>query len=213
MYKNRFKGSYYEMGLAYGRMLKRAGFVPRFVQPGSVLKNAEAGGMRFCPDCGTPLETRQFEHRQRRFCPRCGQIQYRQLKVGAGALVEQEGRLLLLQRTGEPFKRCWNLPAGYAEADEDPTETAVRETREETGLQVEVDSLVDVYFFADDPRGNGILIVYKCHIVGGELTASSEGTRPTFLASEQIPAELAGGGHDQAILAWQKRAGTGRNVG
>jgi ADP-ribose pyrophosphatase YjhB (NUDIX family) len=40
------------------------------------------------------------------------------LKVGAGALIEHEGRLLLLKRTQAPFKGCWNLSAGYVESDE-----------------------------------------------------------------------------------------------
>jgi len=159
--------------------------------------------MRFCPDCGTPLETRAIEHRQRLFCPQCSRIQYRQLKVGAGALIEQRGCLLLLQRTTEPFKGCWNLPAGYAEADEDPSDTVVRETYEETGLQVEVSRLVNAYSFDDDPRGNGILIVYECQSIGGMLSESAEGTNPTLFAPSQIPANLAGGGHDHAILAWQ----------
>jgi len=79
----------------------------------------------------------------------------------------------------------------------------VREVYEETGIRVRVEELIDVYFFADDPRGNGILIVYKCRSVGGELTATAEGANPTFFAARDIPQNLAGGGHDQAILAWQ----------
>lgn len=159
--------------------------------------------MRFCPNCGAPFEVGEFEHKKRAFCPKCSYVHYEQLKVGAGALIERDERLLLLERTEEPFKDCWNLPAGYAEADENPTQTVAREVYEETGLQIEVGSLIDVYFFDDDPRGNGILIVYRCRIVDGELTESSEGTNPTFFASDQIPEKLAGGGHNQAVLAWQ----------
>lgn len=161
--------------------------------------------LHFCPNCGAPLEIREFGHRQRPVCSRCGWIHYEQLKVGAGALIEQDGRLLLLERMHEPFKRCWNLPAGYVEADESPMQAALRETCEETGLQVEVVALDDVYFFDDDPRGNGIFIVYRCSVVGGELSASDEGIHPTYWPRDQIPARLAGGGHDQAIRAWQKR--------
>lgn len=159
--------------------------------------------VKFCASCGTPLEWREFEHKQRPYCPQCRQVHYAQLKVGVGGLIEQDGRLLLLQRTHAPFEHCWNLPAGYAEIDESPLQTAVREVCEETGLRVGVEGLIDVYFFADDPRGNGILIVYRCRSVGGELTATAEGANPTFFAARDIPQNLAGGGHDQAILAWQ----------
>ena len=158
--------------------------------------------MRFCPDCGAPLEDREIEGRLRRYCPHCGRFHYEQLKVGAGALIEREGRLLLLRRAHEPFHGCWNLPAGYVEVDEDPAQAAVREAYEEAGLAVAVDGLVGVHFFADDPRGNGILIVYRCHVTGGEAAASAEGVAPTFFARQELPEALAGGGHDQAVWAW-----------
>jgi 8-oxo-dGTP diphosphatase len=168
--------------------------------------------MGFCPNCGASLEIVESEGRLRPYCPRCARIHYEQLKVGAGALVQHKGRLLLVQRTQQPFRHRWNLPAGYAEADEDPAETVVREVREETGLEIELANLMGVYFFDDDPRGNGILIVYECHAVGGKLTESPEGTNLTFFASDQIPPALAGGGHNQAIIAWQERAEAGRDA-
>jgi ADP-ribose pyrophosphatase YjhB (NUDIX family) len=159
--------------------------------------------MRFCPDCGTAVEFRDFEQRQRAFCPSCRQIHYAQLKVGAGALIEQDGTLLLIRRTADPFRACWNLPAGYAEADEAPLETVVREVYEEAGLRVEPAGLVDVYYFDDDPRGNGVLIVYRCRAVGGVLRPTGEGADPTLFGASDIPTDLAGGGHDQAIRAWR----------
>ena len=161
--------------------------------------------MHHCPDCGTPLETRVIENRSRLFCSRCDRIHYQQLKVGAGALIEYRGRLLLLRRMEDPFKGCWNLPAGYAEADEDPVDTVVRETLEETGLQVEVCRLINVYYFDDDPRGNGILIVFECQAVKGTLSESTEGTNPTLFSPTEIPTNLSGGGHNYAIHAWQAR--------
>jgi ADP-ribose pyrophosphatase YjhB (NUDIX family) len=133
------------------------------------------------------------------------------LKVGAGAIIEQNGKLLLLQRTMSAFEGSWNIPAGFVEADESPLEAAIRETYEETGLRVEVKGLVDVYFFADDPRGNGILVVYECLPVGGKLRASEESINPTFFPVENIPENLAGGGHNQAVHAWKKRVLKHRN--
>jgi ADP-ribose pyrophosphatase YjhB (NUDIX family) len=124
--------------------------------------------------------------------------------VGAGALIEQDGGLLLVRRTGDPLKGCWNLPAGYAEADEGPLETVVREVYEETGLRVEPEGLVDVYYFDDDPRGKGNLIVYECRPVAGAMRATREGADPTLFGAGDVPKDLAGGGHDQAIRAWRE---------
>jgi 8-oxo-dGTP diphosphatase len=135
-------------------------------------------------------------------------VLYRQLKVGAGVLAQRDGALLLLRRSqkSDAFPRSWSLPAGYCEADESPRVTAVREAAEETSLQVEAGQLVDAYFFDDDPRGNGLLLVYEAEIVGGELAPDgAEAVEAGFFSPGQLPSPLCGGGHDQAILAWQSR--------
>ena len=160
--------------------------------------------MKYCHNCGKILEWRMIEQKQRPFCSQCQRIYYAQLKVGAAGLIEQEEKLLLIQRTNIPFRDCWNLPAGYVEVDESPLQAVIREVYEETGLQVEIERLVDVYFFDDDPRGNGILIVYKCIPVGGKLTETLEGVKPTFFKASNFPKNLAGGGHNQAVLAWKE---------
>lgn len=158
--------------------------------------------MQYCSECGTELVNREEDHRIRRWCPACCHFVYRQLKVGAGALIEQDGKLLLVQRKHEPFCSCWNLPAGYVEADESPEDAVVREVFEETGLHVRVRGLQDVYYFEDDPRGSGILVMYSCDVVGGELSESSESFNPTYFMRENLPGDIAGAGHDQAVRAW-----------
>lgn len=59
--------------------------------------------------------------------------------------------------------------------------------------------------FIDDPRGNGILIMYKCSPIGGKLIETLGGVKPTFFTASNIPKTLAGGGHNQAIHAWRER--------
>ncbi len=160
--------------------------------------------MKFCTNCGAALGLKEIEHRQRAWCPECGTVHYEQLKVGAGALIERDNKLLLLQRTHAPWTHCWNLPAGYVEVDESPGQAVIREVYEETGLHVQVADLVDVYFYDDDPRGNGILVVYRCSVLSGALTESEEAALPTFFAPEEIRPNLAGGGNNQAIRSWQE---------
>lgn len=144
-------------------------------------------------------------------CPACGYVAYQQLKVGAGVLVEQDGALLLVQRgpMASAFPGTWNLPAGYCEADESPPAAATREAFEESGLEVEVSDLVDVYYFDDDPRGNGLLVVYEARVTGGKLRR--EGQDPeisaaSFFPPDRLPEPLCGGGHERAIEAWRQRA-------
>jgi ADP-ribose pyrophosphatase YjhB (NUDIX family) len=133
----------------------------------------------------------------------CGR--YPQPNLGAAALIERDGKLLLLRRAHAPFEALWNLPAGFVEPHESPAEAAVRETREETGASVEPLAIDDAYYFDDDPRGEGVLIVYRCRIVSGEPSPSPEASEARFFAPSEVPAQLAGGGHNLAILAWRDR--------
>jgi ADP-ribose pyrophosphatase YjhB (NUDIX family) len=154
-----------------------------------------------------------MDGRLRPVCPACGHIAYHQLKVGAGVLVEREGALLLAQRSPESkaFPGTWNLPAGYCEADEPPPSAAAREAAEETGLEVQVGRLVDIYFFDDDPRGNGLLLVYEAAAEDGDLVRdrwrpeSTEVKAAGFYPADQLPEPLCGGGHDRAIEAWRRQ--------
>jgi len=103
-----------------------------------------------------------------------------------------------------PWAGHWYLPAGYVEVDETPEEAAARETREECGLEVRVGPLLAVYAFDDDPRGNGLLIVYRGEIVGGTLQPSHEARAVRFFAASEIPEALAGSAHERAIRTWQR---------
>ncbi len=153
----------------------------------------------FCYRCGVELEWRWQDGREREVCPTCGWVFYSQLKVSAAARVVQEGRILLVQRSASPWQGCWYLPAGYVEVDEDPAQAAERELLEETGLVAKAGALAGAYFFDDDPRGNGLLLVYSYHLNGGELKGSAETQAFGFFGPADLPEPLTGAGHERAI--------------
>ena len=161
---------------------------------------------KFCSECGTLTETRTIDGRFRSACPACSYIHYDVPKLGAGALIERDGRLLLVLRSDEPFANHWNLPAGFVEVDESPGEAAQREAQEETGLRVVAKDLDNVYSYDDDPRGRGVLIVYRCVVIDGQIEGSDEGRDVRYFPKDALPDAIAGGGHDQAISAWLQRA-------
>ncbi|MCC6146762.1 MAG: NUDIX domain-containing protein [Anaerolineaceae bacterium] len=146
-----------------------------------------------------------LEQREREQCPECGWIFYPHLKVGAGALIERNGAVLLVRRAIEPWKGMWYLPAGYVEADETPKAAAERETREETGLIIKARNLQDVYYFEDDPRGNGLLILFSAEICGGVLSCTAEASACSYFLPAELPAEIAGQAHQRALADWVDR--------
>ena len=162
--------------------------------------------MRYCLQCGDGLEFRLLDGRNREVCGKCGWIYYPQLKVGVGVLIEKDSRLLLLQRAHKPWKDCWNLPAGYVEVDENPRDAAKREVFEETALSVEVGELFQMYYFDDDPRGNGIMLLYEAKSVSGQLKYNDEVKSARYFSWQDIPNELTGAGDDRAIWEWRERA-------
>lgn len=161
--------------------------------------------MAYCIQCGTELKNLSLENRKRLACPKCGWVHYAQLKVSAAGLIEFEGSVLLVRRNTQPWLGSWYLPAGYVEADEDPSLAAVREVREETGLVVQPDSLFGSYYFDDDPRGNGLLLVYNCQIIEGGIELNSEVISAGFFHAISLPKLLTGAGHDRAIKEWAAR--------
>jgi ADP-ribose pyrophosphatase YjhB (NUDIX family) len=142
---------------------------------------------RYCYQCGTALQPGWVENRVREVCPNCGWIHYEQLKMSAGCRIQQAGKLLLVQRQNPPFAGCWHFPSGYAEVEETPQQTAQRETFEESGLQVSTGKLAGIYFYSDDPRGNGVVVIYDAQIESGEPHPSPETTAVCFFS----PAELS----------------------
>jgi 8-oxo-dGTP diphosphatase len=158
--------------------------------------------MGFCYLCGKPLVVEMIDAYEREVCPTCEWVHYQQLKVSAAALVESDRNLLLVKRGFDPWKGCWYLPAGYVEANEDPANAAVRELFEETGLIAQPGEVRGVYFFDDDPRGNGILIVYRCQVTGGQLKLNLESVEANYFSSNNLPGPLTGAGHERAIKDW-----------
>jgi len=139
--------------------------------------------VRFCLACGAGMQTDGDRGVAR--CTACGRRHHLDPKVGVGALVrDAAGRLLLVRRAIPPGKGLWALPAGYVDADEDPRQAAAREVREETGLEVVCEAVVDVY-----PGGGGasFFLAFEARLTGGELTAGDDALDAAFFALDDLP--------------------------
>ena len=146
---------------------------------------------RYCPKCAGPLLVRFAEGRERLVCSQCGFIFYQNPVPAAAAILRRDGEILLVQREFEPHAGDWSLPAGFVEWGESPDETAVREAREETGLEVAVRELYGVYAGRDYWEYQILLVVYRADIVGGELKAGDDARQARFFKFAQAPPNIA----------------------
>ena len=147
---------------------------------------SHAPELNYCPICGCTLQDREAFGRVRRFCPSCDRVIFRDHKVAAGVLVEQDGKVLLVRRCMGPRQGMWSFPAGFVEFGEEPAAAAARECREETGLAVEIAGLHAVV--GPEPAGAAsIVIVYRARILGGELRAGDDVDRAGFFGPDELP--------------------------
>jgi len=166
---------------------------------------ASAGGQppgtdpRFCPRCGGSLKNRIVGDRQRLVCSRCDFILYRNPVPAVAAVIPRGDRVVLVRRAEEPRRGDWCLPAGFLEIDETPEECAVRETREETGLDIRVVDLFGVDIGRDDPRTRVVLIIYLAELLGGELQAGDDASEAGWFGPGDLPEQIAFATHRRAI--------------
>jgi ADP-ribose pyrophosphatase YjhB (NUDIX family) len=98
--------------------------------------------------------------------------------VGVGAVIVNEGRVLLVRRGTEPLRGEWSLPGGLLEVGESLMAGVVREVREETGLTVEPVELIElldrIYREGERVRYHYVIADYLCRVIGGALQAATD---------------------------------------
>jgi 8-oxo-dGTP diphosphatase len=157
----------------------------------------------YCPRCGTLMERRVIDDRDREVCPACDFIFYRNPVPAVGVVVALEGKVVLVRRRYEPRAGCWALPAGFMELGESAEDAAIRECHEETGLLVRVDHLLGVYSYGEGQR-TGLLIIYAATAIGGQLVAADDATEAGVFALDALPTPMAFPTHLQAIDRWRR---------
>ena len=150
-----------------------------------------------CQRCGGATESREIDGRDRPVCAVCGTATYLDPKLAA-AVVIARGSKLLLGRRGPNAARAggWSFPAGFVERGERVEDAAVRETREEVGLEIRIDRLLGLY----SKTGEAVaLAVYVATAEAGEPAASDDLDAVGWFGPDELP-PLAFD-HDLAIVA------------
>jgi ADP-ribose pyrophosphatase YjhB (NUDIX family) len=157
----------------------------------------------YCLHCGSPLEARFREDRDRPTCPNCGFIYYLDPKVAAAVILGNQDRVLLGRRCIHPGAGLWSFPAGYVNRGEVVEEAAVREVLEELSVAVRLTGLVGVYSERGSPV---VLVVYAGEIEAGEPRADGhEVSEVRWFPHDELPSDMAFP-HDRRVLADWKRA-------
>jgi ADP-ribose pyrophosphatase YjhB (NUDIX family) len=146
-----------------------------------------AAALNHCSNCGGPLTLGPIpgEERPRLACAACGHITYVNPRLVTTAIpVTGGGEVVLIRRGYEPGRGLWAQPGGFLEVDETPTEGAIRETLEETGLAIAPGEIVGLYARLEAAV---VVLVYEASIVGGEMRTSPEALDVRTFAPEAIP--------------------------
>ena len=118
--------------------------------------------------------------------------------VGIGGVVIDEGRALLVRRGSEPLLGEWSIPGGTLELGETLEEGVARELLEETGLEVRIVELIEVFdrIYVENtagtaegkkgPRFHYVIADYLCQWMGGQPTAGSDVTDVVFAREEEL---------------------------
>jgi NAD+ diphosphatase len=124
---------------------------------------------KFCRNCGASLVLRPTATHARLFCVQCNQTAYDSPVPVVAALVTQGESAILVRNRGWP-ERMFGLVTGYLEQAEEPADGALREVREELGVEGEVQKLIGAYAYREN---NELLIAYHIE-VHGTVTLSEE---------------------------------------
>lgn len=105
----------------------------------------------------------------------------------AGIVLDERGRVLLVQRGKPPGEGLWSVPGGKLEATETLAQAVTREVREETGLLVEVGPLACVIERIGDDH-HYVILDYLAHVIGGTLAAASDARDARWVSSDGLAA-------------------------
>jgi 8-oxo-dGTP diphosphatase len=113
--------------------------------------------------------------------------------VGVGAVIVHDGKVVLIKRRFEPLQGQWSLPGGGVEVGETLEAAVAREMLEETGLEVVVGPVVEVFdrIMRDEQhrvRYHYVLVDYLCWPIAGELRAGSDVDAAIWVHPADVPA-------------------------
>jgi 8-oxo-dGTP diphosphatase len=160
---------------------------------------------RYCPKCGGNLDLETSGSQSRRRCRQCGYILYKNPSPGVVAVIMEHEKVLLGKRARDVCRGGkWSLPGGFIEFDEDFLSAAHREIMEETGLSIEIRSILSVISNFLKPDLHTLVIVLLATIIGGDLSPGDDIVELGWFSSSGPFPEMAFPADTHVIEMYQK---------
>src|SRR5947209_7964806 len=121
----------------------------------------------YCPLCATLLVEKHIYQALRQTCPACGFIHFLEPKLVTVVVVQHENKFLLGRRNIDPGKGLWSFISGYVDRGEKVEEAAIREVKEETNLDVQLERLLGIYSANGNPH---VVIAYQADVVNNDVS-------------------------------------------
>jgi 8-oxo-dGTP diphosphatase len=150
------------------------------------------------------MERRTEGGLDRPVCPGCGFVQYLNPAPGAGVILLEGKKVCLVRRKYPPKEGQWSLPTGFMEWDEEVDATAVREAREETGLDVRLDGVHAVESGILPPDIPVLVVFYRATVIGGRLQAGDDADAVDFFPLDDLPSPVAFAAHRRVLARLAK---------
>ncbi len=162
----------------------------------------------FCQICGSQLEKPKDKSVSSiGYCNKCEKEFYQNSKPVALVVIVKDGKILLAKRKTNVGDGKWNLPGGFLEHGELPEEAAKRETREEVGVEVEIDGFLGFETFENPYFENTMMLdcQFYGHIVSGTPQALEESSEVRWFEFDKIPYDdMVFGNNVKAIKKYLK---------
>jgi len=153
----------------------------------------------FCNYCNGTLIERLVEGKERQVCAACGDIYYENpLPVVSIMVANEERELLLVKRAQEPAKDMWCFPIGFAESGESIEDAALRELKEEAGIDGRIVQIVDVVSEKNDVYGDVLVVSFEAELVGGIASAGDDAVDARYFPVANLP-KLAFSSQEKAL--------------
>ncbi len=146
---------------------------------------------KYCPCCAGSFITKLLDGVERLVCSKCGFVFYLNPTPAVAVILLNSEKVLLVKRKFPPRQGYWSLPAGFIEYHESVEETAVREIKEETNLDIKLKDIYGIYSVYNEPDNHILLIVYNGEILRGELKPGDDAVEAKFFPLNRLPEDMA----------------------